>query len=128
MVSQLQESQRQMKDALTMCKSAIESNDPTLVSDYSLKLEPDFRDARRTLEVREEPKEDPFNDHKNTFAADFKSNGFASGFDNTFSTRSGFDDSFEKSFGNRTDAFGGSSHSDPFGDKRGPSHAVTPDV
>lgn len=53
MVSQLQESQRQMKDALSMCKTAIEANDPSLVSDYSLKLEPDFREARTTLEVKE---------------------------------------------------------------------------
>lgn len=53
MVSQLQESQRQMKDALTMCKSAIESNDPSYVSDYSLKLEPDFREARTVFEAKE---------------------------------------------------------------------------
>lgn len=53
MVSQLQESQRQMKDALTMCKSAIEANDVSYVSDYSLKLEPDFREARTVFEVKE---------------------------------------------------------------------------
>lgn len=53
MVSQLQESQRQMKDALTMCKSAIDANDVSYVSDYSLKLEPDFREAKSVFEVRE---------------------------------------------------------------------------
>lgn len=53
MVSQLEESQRQMKDALTMCKSAIEANDTSYVSDYSLKLEPDFREARTVFEAKE---------------------------------------------------------------------------
>lgn len=53
MVSQLQESQRQMNDALTMCKSAIEANDVSYVSDYSLKLEPDFREARTVFEPKE---------------------------------------------------------------------------
>lgn len=50
MVTQLQESQRQMSDALVLCKSAIAANDPSLVSDYSLRLEPDFRDARKSLD------------------------------------------------------------------------------
>lgn len=49
MVSQLQENQRQMNDALTVCKAAIEANNPSLVSDYTLKLEPDFREARASL-------------------------------------------------------------------------------
>lgn len=49
MVSQLIESQRQMNDALTLCKEAIDNNDPSLVYDYSLKLEPDFREARNIL-------------------------------------------------------------------------------
>lgn len=53
MVSQLQESQRQMSDALAMCKSAMAANDPVMVSDYSLKLEPDFRDARCILKEKE---------------------------------------------------------------------------
>lgn len=53
MVSQLQESQRQMNDALTILKAAIESNNPSLVSDYTLKLEPDFREARLTLDPRQ---------------------------------------------------------------------------
>ncbi|KAG4075354.1 hypothetical protein HA402_003145 [Bradysia odoriphaga] len=134
MVSQLQESQRQMKDALTMCKSAIETNDVSYVSDYSLKLEPDFREARTVFEVKEEPKVDPFNEPSSGagFGDDFKSNGFSSdpfgssGFDNGFNSRSGFDDSFGNSFPNRSDAFGAPS-SDPFGDKRGGVPAVTPD-
>lgn len=52
MVSQLQESQRQMRDALALCNSAIAANDPSIVSDYSLKLEPDFREAKKTLEPK----------------------------------------------------------------------------
>ena len=53
MVSQLQESQRQMSDALAICKSAIEASDPSLVSDYSLKLEPDFREAKDALHEKQ---------------------------------------------------------------------------
>lgn len=53
MVSQLQESQRQMNDALTILKAAIEANNPSLVSDYTLKLEPDFREARTILDPRQ---------------------------------------------------------------------------
>lgn len=50
MVTQLLESQRQMNDALMSCKAAAEADNPSLVSEYSLKLEPDFREARAALE------------------------------------------------------------------------------
>lgn len=53
MVVQLQESQRQMKDALSVFKSAVAANDPMQVADYQLNLEPDFRKAKQTLEVKE---------------------------------------------------------------------------
>lgn len=53
MVVQLQESQRQMKDALQVFKSAIAANDPMQVADYQLNLEPDFRNAKQTLESKE---------------------------------------------------------------------------
>lgn len=53
MVVQLQESQRQMKDALALFKTAIAANDPMQVADYQLNLEPDFRKAKQTLEVKE---------------------------------------------------------------------------
>ncbi|KAJ6644248.1 Epidermal growth factor receptor substrate 15-like 1 [Pseudolycoriella hygida] len=124
MVSQLQESQRQMSDALTMCKSAIESNDVSYVSDYSLKLEPDFREAKSVFEVKEV---DAFSPPGSAFGDNFKSNGFSSdpfggsGFDGGFNTRSGFDDSFGNSFSNNR------GDSDPFGDKQGGVQAVTPD-
>lgn len=53
MVTQLQESQRQMGDALTICKSAIENSNPSMVSDYTLKLEPEFRDVKLALEKKD---------------------------------------------------------------------------
>lgn len=53
MVTQLQESQRQMSDALSLCKSAMSANDPSLVSEYSLKLQPDFRVASETLKDKQ---------------------------------------------------------------------------
>lgn len=106
MVSQLQENQRQMNDALTVCKAAIDANNPSLVSDYTLKLEPDFREARASLgqkqvfylcvcacvacngwrvilngnillsKSKQETKSDPFNDQDDFAAPQFKSNGF----------------------------------------------------
>lgn len=42
-----------MKDALAVFKSAIAANDPMQVADYQLNLEPDFRKAKQTLEVKE---------------------------------------------------------------------------
>lgn len=50
MVTQLEESQRQLNDALAVCKSAIEANDPSQASYFSLKIEPDFREAKTALE------------------------------------------------------------------------------
>ncbi|XP_041780360.1 epidermal growth factor receptor substrate 15-like 1 isoform X2 [Anopheles merus] len=96
MVTQIQEYQRQMTDALSMFRSAIESNDPILVSDYSLKIEPEFREAKQALEEKEVEnanKRDPFGDNRSNgfgagepaetgFGDDFKSsNGFATQFD-----------------------------------------------
>lgn len=49
MVSQLEEIQRQMKDALLSCKNAIEENSSNLVSDYSLNIEPEFREFKQAL-------------------------------------------------------------------------------
>lgn len=49
MVTQLEESQRQLNDALAVCKSAIEANDPSQASYFSLKIEPDFREAKKAL-------------------------------------------------------------------------------
>jgi epidermal growth factor receptor substrate 15 len=49
MVSQLEEIQRQMRDALALCKVAIEESNPVIVSDYSLGIEPEFRDFKSVL-------------------------------------------------------------------------------
>lgn len=42
-----------MNDALAVCKAAIENNDPTSVSYYSLKLEPEFREAKKALAAKQ---------------------------------------------------------------------------
>ncbi|XP_035913025.1 epidermal growth factor receptor substrate 15-like 1 isoform X5 [Anopheles stephensi] len=143
MVTQIQEYQRQMTDALSMFRSAIESNDPILVSDYSLKIEPEFREAKQALEEKEVEnanKRDPFGDNRaNGFGAgepetgfgdDFKSNGFATQFDvgangGFHSTAGGgFGDDGFGSFGAKTNAggadpFASAGATDPFGERKG---------
>lgn len=52
LVTQLEENQRQMNDALAVCKSAIEANDPSQASYFSLKIEPDFREAKKALDAK----------------------------------------------------------------------------
>lgn len=105
MFTQLEEVQRQMKDALALCKVAIEENNPVVVSDYSLSIEPEFRDYQKVLTTPEQEKpKDAFGDE--------------SGFNDAFkpvSTNSGFDDSFD----NKASAFGdddsfGNRWNDPF--------------
>lgn len=41
-----------MNDALAVCKAAIDASDPSSVSYYSLKLEPDFREAKTALQEK----------------------------------------------------------------------------
>jgi epidermal growth factor receptor substrate 15 len=50
MLSQLEENQRQMNDARSMFRMAIESDNPNIVSEYTLQLEPEFQEAKRLLE------------------------------------------------------------------------------
>lgn len=50
MFTQLQENQRQMNDAVNSCKVALETEDIGAVSDYTLKLCPDFREVKTQLE------------------------------------------------------------------------------
>ncbi|XP_055596584.1 epidermal growth factor receptor substrate 15-like 1 isoform X1 [Uranotaenia lowii] len=135
MVTQIQEYQRQMTDALSMFRNAIDTNDPVLVSDYSLKIEPEFREAKLALEEKEVEnanKRDPFCDNKtNGFSAsdaetgfgdDFKTNGFATQFDtNQGFQSSGFDDGFATSFDQKPhDPFASTAgHADPFGESKG---------
>ncbi|XP_059226349.1 epidermal growth factor receptor substrate 15-like 1 isoform X3 [Stomoxys calcitrans] len=130
MVTQLMETQRQMTDALLMCRAAIDAENAELVSEYQLKIEPDFDEARKQLEKEiEMPKDDPFND-TNTTAMNNKNNGFATnGFDiDPFASsaapavaKGGFDDSFNTGFDASFDAFGSSSNTGFGGDAFGGS-------
>lgn len=151
MVTQLMETQRQMTDALLMCRAAISNQDAELVSEYQLKIEPDFNEARQILEKKiEEPKaDDPFGENSTMESATKTTNGFASnGFGNdpftansgiTTIGRSGFDDSFTATSGfgeSGFDGFGSNSgfsqpSKDPFGGDafaNKPSNAITPEV
>ncbi|KAL9920789.1 epidermal growth factor receptor pathway substrate 15 isoform 1-T1 [Glossina fuscipes fuscipes] len=129
MVTQLLETQRQMTDALLMCKAAIDAENAELVSEYQLKIEPDFDDARKTLEKEvEEIKPDPFNenesaDKKNGITSNgFDNDPFAGNITNNTGVRGGFDESFNTTtgFSSGFDAFGsaggfGQEQKDPFG-------------
>ncbi|XP_055310791.1 epidermal growth factor receptor substrate 15-like 1 isoform X2 [Sitodiplosis mosellana] len=124
LVMQLEESQRQLNDALVVCKSAIEANDPSQASYFSLKIEPDFREAKKALEAKPEPTADPFNDKAHSFSNgtdnEFRTNQFATTFDENSSGFSGFDDGFGSSFVQKSnDPFTANSTQDPFGDKKG---------
>lgn len=114
MVTQLMETQRQMTDALLLCRAAIESENAELVSEYQLKIEPDFDEARKTLQKEIEINDDPFNDNKMTSNKNngFTTNGFESDpFDGSTTTtitataKGGFDDSFNSGFDANFDAF-----------------------
>lgn len=61
MFTQLEEIQRQMKDALELCKVAIEENNAAIVSDYSLGIEPEFRDFKNALMSPQEKPKDGMN-------------------------------------------------------------------
>lgn len=54
MVTQLEEVQHQMTDALALCKIAVEENNASIISDYSLNIEPEFRDFKKALLSPEE--------------------------------------------------------------------------
>ncbi|KAL5288484.1 Eps-15 family protein [Megaselia abdita] len=117
MVTQLLEAQRQMTDALLLCRAAVEANDAVIVSDYSLQIEPDFAEARKVLEKKQETKKveevaafTPCNTAGFTTTDPFGSTT-KSGFDDSFNAR--FDDNFGGSGFGQQDAFA----SDPFGDK-----------
>ncbi|XP_016928835.2 epidermal growth factor receptor substrate 15-like 1 isoform X1 [Drosophila suzukii] len=145
MVTQLLETQRQMTDALLICRAAMENQNAELVSEYQLKIEPDFDEARKTLTKEVQlPKDDPFEEN-NSGAANQATNGFGSdpfsgqqaskpaistGFDDSFNMSSGFDSGFD-AFGQSgaSSAFG-QTQRDPFGSDAfaaNKSSAVTPD-
>lgn len=58
MFTQVEEIQRQMRDALAVCKAAVEDNNVAVVSDYSLNIEPDFREFKTVLMSPEEKKKE----------------------------------------------------------------------
>ncbi|EDW73930.2 uncharacterized protein Dwil_GK21653, isoform B [Drosophila willistoni] len=145
MVTQLMETQRQMTDALLICRAAMENSNAELVSEYQLKIEPDFDDARKTLEKQIDiPKDDPFDENNSGAANKATANGFDSdpfggaakptistGFDDSFSMSSGFDSGFD-AFGQSGTAAGGfgQTQRDPFGGDAFGGHktnAITPE-
>lgn len=113
MVTQLMETQRQMTDALLLCRAAIESENAEIISEYQLKIEPDFDEARKTLQKEIEIKDDPFNDNNTSNKNNgFETNGFESDpFGGSTTTtiaataKGGFDDSFNTGFDANFDAF-----------------------
>ncbi|BFG04482.1 epidermal growth factor receptor substrate 15-like 1 [Drosophila madeirensis] len=154
MVTQLMETQRQMTDALLICRAAMETQNAELVSEYQLKIEPEFDDARKTLNKEiEMPKDDPFDENNSGAAnrANQSTNGFGNdpfsgqvskpainaGFDDSFTMSSGFDSGFDafgqsgKGFGQAGSSAGfGQTQRDPFGaDAFGgsKSSAITPE-
>lgn len=147
MVTQLMETQRQMTDALLICRAAMENQNAELVSEYQLKIEPDFDDARKTLQKEiDMSKEDPFEEN-NSGAANKATNGFGNdpfsgqaskptptitgGFDDSFNMSSGFDSGFDAFGQSNASGFGQTQRNDPFGsDAFGAtkSTAVTPEV
>jgi epidermal growth factor receptor substrate 15 len=138
MFSQVEEIQRQMRDALTVCKAAVEENNASMISDYSLNIEPDFREFKTALLSPEQKKKEgeleleklegnllkisyfpAFNDSQSGFNDPFKPSkpaavSFEDSFDNK-TTGFGEDDWHGSSWNNKqNDPFGGSSKPDPF--------------
>lgn len=104
MFTQLQENQRQMNDAVNSCKTALETEDIGAVSDYSLKLIPDFREVKMQLQELDKPKQETvaakagqngFENDNNNFAA-FGEDSFGDA--KTAATAGAFDDSFGSAF------------------------------
>nr|XP_017100875.2 epidermal growth factor receptor substrate 15-like 1 isoform X2 [Drosophila bipectinata] len=145
MVTLLMETQRQMTDALLICRAAMDNQNAELVSEYQLKIEPDFEDARKLLAKElEMPKDDPFNENNSGVAKEandgFFSDPFSSqlagkpvistGFNDSFSASSGFETTFD-AFGQSAPATGleQSQKRDPFGsDAFSAKSAVTPEA
>lgn len=106
MFTQLEEVQAQMKNALELCKDAIEENNASIVSDYSLGIEPEFRDFKKALVSPEEkPKDGEKAIYLNKLKLMINVSAFNdnSSFNDAFkSANSGFEDSFD----NKASGFG----------------------
>ncbi|KAH8314480.1 hypothetical protein KR059_009616 [Drosophila kikkawai] len=146
MVTQLMETQRQMTDALLICRAAMENQNAELVSEYQLKIEPDFDEARKTMNKEVVmPTDDPFEEN-NSGAANQATNGFASdpfsgqqqaskpvisaGFDDSFNMSSGFDSGFDAFNQSGAGTGFGQTQRDPFGSDAfaaNKTNAITPE-
>ncbi|XP_063700668.1 epidermal growth factor receptor substrate 15-like 1 isoform X2 [Culicoides brevitarsis] len=128
MLTQLEETKRQMSDSLALCKAAIEQNDPNSVPDYSLNLEPELHDAKKLLEDRPDPTLSP--EKPAAPASTGFNNGFQAKFDDSWNDPFGatanamsndgtkFDDSFGASFDKPADPFAATNKADPFAPKQ----------
>lgn len=137
MVTQLEEIQRQMKDALVVCRAAVEENNASLVTEYSLNIEPEFRDFKKASLSPEEKAKDgelrdfpknlqtfivlllAFNDSQSATNDPFKPSRPAVAFDESFENKTtgfGDDDSWHGNSWNKqaNDPFGASNKPDPF--------------
>lgn len=117
MFTQLEEIQRQMKDALELCKVAIEENNAAIVSDYSLGIEPEFRDFKNALMSPQEKPKDGMNFFYNW---NINNINYSSVFIAHDAFKSSNPSKFEDSFDSKANAFGdddsfGNKWSDPFG-------------
>lgn len=132
MLTQLEETKRQMSDSLALCKVAIEQNDPNSVPDYSLNLEPELHDAKKLLEEKPDPTLSPekpvanSNAYNNGFQQKFNADSWDDPFGTTTMTNnaSKFDDSFGNSFDNKPDPFTPASKADPFAPKAGATSSI----
>lgn len=129
-ITQLEEQQRLMKDAINACDYAIENSNPSLVSDGSLRITPEFRDPQFTqLQTPSNPDSGRQNDNKPY--AFSNQNGFDDDEDDPFAKSDPFNksasnnvDPFTATFNNnsRTDPF------DPFGDNKSKNINKSPAV
>lgn len=151
MVSQLEEIQRQMRDALSVCKVAVEENNASMISDYSLNIEPEFRDFKKVLLSPEEKAKEgeiffetfffihwltvnilsEFNESQSGFNDAFKpSQPQATTFDDNFDTKAVAFDDDSSWHGNSwntqsNDPFAGSHKPDPFASNASPAKDVS---
>lgn len=125
MLTQLEETKRQMTDSLALCKAAIEQNDPNSVPEYSLNLEPELHDAKKLLEDKPDPTITPEKPAAPTSTP--YNNGFQQKFnaDDTWddpfgannAAKTQFEESFNSAFDNKTDPFAPANKGDPFAPK-----------
>ncbi|KAK6643175.1 hypothetical protein RUM43_004678 [Polyplax serrata] len=139
-ITQLEEIQRQMNDAIAICETAETSNDATTVPDSSLSIGPDFRDPEivKLTVIEDKTKDNTFSNMNGTdsFGNDtFPDDAFSS---NNMGNAFGDDDPFNSTkksgdgFGDAFSAIGSTNNAtgndpfDPFGDGSKRTDAKTP--